>query len=44
MTQDQLAALFCALPFLSLSFAWLLGLAFLTPRAEPVRVKKEERK
>lgn len=44
LTPNQLACLFMAAPFLALSFAWLVGLTFLVPRAQPVRIRKEERK
>ncbi len=43
MTQNQLAALFCALPFLALAASWLIGLSFLMPRAQPVKIEKKRR-
>lgn len=43
MTDNQLAALFCALPFLTLAIAWGVGLSLLIPRPHPVRVKRNRR-
>ena len=43
MTPHQLAALFCALPFLSLAAAWLVALSFLIPKQQPVKVRAKKR-
>jgi hypothetical protein len=43
MTPGQQAAFFCALPFLTLALAWLIGLSFLMPRAQPVKIEKKRR-
>lgn len=39
MTNHQLLALFGAAPFLTLVFAWLIGLACIRPQPKPIRVK-----
>jgi len=43
MTPGQYAAFFAAMPFLALSCAWIIGLSFLIPRQQPVKVKRNRR-
>jgi hypothetical protein len=44
MTQEQVATALFALPFLSLALAYGIGLHFLMPRAQPVKVKAKQRR
>jgi hypothetical protein len=43
MTTNQYAAFFAAMPFLALACAWIIGLSFLIPRQQPVKIKRNRR-
>ena len=42
MTPEQQACAFMALPFLSLALAWGIGLHFLVPKQQPVKIRRKK--